>query len=313
MRDQMKKIIGTAVIMLLLAGCGSTAAQRTMIDSSGTAKETLEAAAQTSDSSRMQHLTLESEALGKAMKVNVYLPEEYADGAGGPYPVLYALHGKNGNENSFFSSGLNIGERAAKLVNEGRIAPFIIVSPQLDNSYGVNSSEKLDKRHEYALGRYEDYLLKDLIPAIDANYNTVANREGRYIGGISMGGYAALHLALTHPDMFSKVGGHSAAVWKETPDYLAWLYQGDQPQEEVDPVMLVGKGAAKKLAIYLDHGDKEHESIADGNQALMEALDKAGVSYEYHSSPGGHNDKYWAAHMDDYLQFYGNKGEEGKK
>ncbi|MUT65263.1 esterase family protein [Paenibacillus sp. NEAU-GSW1] len=290
--------------MLLLAGCGGgSEIERMMVDASGSAREALSAEAQAGELSAMQHLTIASTALGKAMKINVYLPEGYSDGKD-VYPVLYALHGKNGNENSFFANGLNMGEKAAKLAREGRIKPMIIVAPQLDNSYGVNSAEKPKDKNEYQLGMYEDFLIKEVIPAIDASFNTIKSREGRYIGGISMGGYAALHLAFTYPSMFSKVGGHSAAVWEETPEYLTWLYGGESTQEEVDPVRLAAQGKALDLAVYLDHGSKEHEHIAAGNKALIAELDKTGASYEFHTSSGGHNNKYWAAHIEDYLLFY---------
>lgn len=297
----MNKIILLIASLLILAGCAQDNVEREVLDfDSSVSKEIAE---KTAEVSTMQHFTIESKSLGKSMKVNVYVPQGYTGSE--PYPVLYVLHGKNGNENSFFSNGLDMNKRADKLIKAGTIKPVLIVSPQIDNSYGVNSSEETKDKKEYNLGRYEDYLVDELIPIIDNNFNTVKSRDGRYIGGISMGGYAAFHLAFKHQEMFSKVGGHSAAVWREVPEYLTWLYKDEQTQNENDPVLLVGNAKVNDIRIYLDHGDKEHQSIAEGNAALTEQLDKYKLPYEAHfEGRGGHNNKYWASQMDSYLTFY---------
>ena len=59
---------------------------------------------------------------------------------------------------------------------------------------------------------YEDYFIKEVIPLIDKEFNTIKTKEGRYVGGISAGGYAALHNSFRHQDLFSKVGGHMPAI-----------------------------------------------------------------------------------------------------
>lgn len=86
---------------------------------------------------------------------------------------------------------------------------MIIVCPNLDNSRGINASnEYKEVQGKYGtvhLGLYEDYLIKEIIPYIDKNYKTICNRENRYIGGISSGGYIALHNGLRHQDLFSKI------------------------------------------------------------------------------------------------------------
>jgi enterochelin esterase-like enzyme len=296
------------IAIVLLAGCSSGQVKRTTIAADSGLSEAAAAAA--SASSITQYLVVDSTALGKQMKVNVYVPKGYSKER--RFPVLYALHGKNGDENTFFSNGLNVNKRADKLIQSGEIEPLIIVAPEFDNSYGINSSSVLAEKNEYGLGMYEDYLIKDLIPIIDANYSTIAGSEGRYIGGISMGGYAAFHLAFTYPDLFSKVGGHSAAVWKDTPDYLSWMYEGGQAQSEVDPVMLASTTDLSGLSIYLDHGDKDHKHIIEGNIALLEQLDKVKATYENHISSGGHNNKYWSSQMDNYLRFYAGNNKSGQ-
>ncbi len=96
--------------------------------------------------------------------------------------------------------------------------PGIIVCPDIENSYGVNSvdgpakAEIVQDGNENIilnLGQYEDYIVKEMVPFIEANYSANKKKEERYIGGFSMGGFTALHLAFTYPEKFSKVGGHA--------------------------------------------------------------------------------------------------------
>ena len=54
--------------------------------------------------------------------------------------------------------------------------------------------------------------MKEVIPLTDKTFNTIKDRKGRYIGGISAGGYIALHNTFRHQNMFSKVGGHMPAL-----------------------------------------------------------------------------------------------------
>ena len=59
---------------------------------------------------------------------------------------------------------------------------------------------------------YEDYFINEVIPTIDNKFKTLKNRNSRFVGGASVGGYIALHNAFRHPDLFSKVGGHMPAI-----------------------------------------------------------------------------------------------------
>ncbi|MFC4777660.1 alpha/beta hydrolase [Paenibacillus sp. GCM10023252] len=258
----------------------------------------------------IHHLEIDSKVLGRKMNVNVYVPQGYSKDSN--MAILYVLHPKNGDENSILTGQLDMGRRADKLIEQGEIDPIIIVAPELHNSYGVNSADTPGKKNEYDMGRYEDYFIQEMLPEVESQFaNSAIAKEQRYIGGLSMGGYAALHYAFKYDGLFSKVGGHSAAVWREVPDYLSWLYKDKTNQVENDPVLLVSKGIGDDaMRIYLDHGAKEYKSIADGNRALMEKLDEHKVTYVFKLNPGGHNKKYWASQMDNYLKFYAGTSEE---
>lgn len=266
--------------------------------------------------SRVEKITLHSKALKKDMKVNVYLPKGYSKNA--KYPVWYAIHGYTGNEDSWINDQ-NIGLKADELLDQNKINPVIIVSPQIDNSYGINSSKETkmlfvdpnagkDPKYAFFIGMYEDYLCKELIPYIDANYSTVASGEGRYIGGISMGGFVALHLAFYYEGMFSKVGGHSPAVWTDSNlpgDLGKGLYPDDTARRQRDPLYLAKNKALQGLSVYLDCGDKD--SFSEGCNELYKVLKEKGVKAELHIDPGEHNNTYWKAQAENYILFYASK------
>lgn len=250
----------------------------------------------------VEKLTFASSALDKKTSFNVYLPKGYEKSEKKRYPVLYMFHGTGGNENQWMP-GLGLDAAADRLIAEGKIKPLIMVSPQIGASYGLNTENR---------GAYQDYLFKELIPYIDASYNTDSSREGRYVGGLSMGGWAALHLAFQNPGLFSKAGGHSPALWMdywgEMGDLRKWLYPDEQTRLARDPLALAETSPLNGLSVYLDVGKGDGYRFYEGAEVLQQALQKRGgdeVSVEYHLFSGGHNREYWSSHAEDYLMFYG--------
>lgn len=167
------------------------------------------------NTSKAEQTKIYSEILKKEMGISLYLPHNYD--CLSHLPVLYFLHGRSGNENILFE--LDILKTADLLIQQKIIKPLIIVCPRIDNSRGVNSSMTTREvtssnfnGRTINLGRYEDYFIKEVIPFIDTNYKTITSREGRFVGGASAGGYAALNYGLRYPELFSKVGGHMPAL-----------------------------------------------------------------------------------------------------
>ena len=166
---------------------------------------------------------LEGNLLGDpaTRKLPVILPPDYAAG-GRRYPVIYALTG-------FLGSGLsllnflpwqpNLQQRIDGLLADGRLAPAIFVLPDCFTRYG--GSQYLNST---ATGRYEDYLLDEIIPFIDAKYRTIAAPEGRGVFGKSSGGYGALMLGMRHPQVFSAAACHSGDM------YFEYCYKPDFPK-----------------------------------------------------------------------------------
>lgn len=257
--------------------------------------------------STIEQIRLDSKLLGKEMRASVYLPPGY--NANARYPVLYLFHGYGGSYGDY-AAYLNLQSVTDRLLQDRRIDPIIIVEPEYGNSFGVNSKpgEGQDPGG-VSIGPYEDYLIQEMIPYIDQHYGTQASRTGRFIGGISMGGYASLYLGLTHPELFSRIGAHSAALWTYTSsDQFAsqrdWLYANDDLRAIRDPFMLAAKsGTLQGMKIYLDAG--ESDQLAEQDYELYKLLQSQHADVTWSSSPGGHDGAYWSGKLEKYLVFYG--------
>jgi enterochelin esterase-like enzyme len=283
----------TASISLILTSCSTPVTARV-------ASQADEA------KSSIQRITLHSPALRKNMRVDVYLPPHYDSHK--KYPVLYVFHGKDGTADSWMNGpgGTNtvgIDSDATQLITTNKIHPLIIVSPELDNSYGMNTSDATMSVRGYSRGRYEDYVVKDLVPYIDQHYSTLASREGRYVGGLSMGGFVALHDSFLHPDLFSKVGVMSAALWVGgPPEVLSWLYPTQTLQAQRDPITLAQHGVTAQLPICIIEGDSD--PFVNSDRYLYNTLKQHGDDVAYHQYPGSHNYAFWSGHASELLMFF---------
>jgi enterochelin esterase family protein len=261
---------------------------------------------------RVTYAAFHSASLDKDLNYAVLLPESYNKDTKRRYPVLYFLHGMNGNERDFERRG--VAAAVEKLETDGKIGEFIIVSPAGGNSFYLNSKSGV---------RYEDAIVKDLIPYIESTYRTIGTRNGRAIQGISMGGFGALMIAFKHPEMFSSVTAHCAALFQELPkptgddrraQYLAGLIGrifGDPPDDNYfkanNPFDLADSNlsAIKKsgMKIYFDVGDQDHYGFTPPNKAFDEKLNKVGLAHEFHVFPGRHGWEYMISVADHSYEF----------
>lgn len=136
----------------------------------------------------------------------IYTPPGYEKGTE-RYPVIWCLAGFTGRgrtllNDAAWSPALN--ERMDALIQSGRSRPAILALPDcfthLGGSQYVNSE---------GLGRYEDHLVRELVPLVDARYRTLPGAEHRGVMGKSSGGYGAIVLGMQHPDVFGAVACHS--------------------------------------------------------------------------------------------------------
>ncbi|SDM95805.1 alpha/beta hydrolase [Acetanaerobacterium elongatum] len=247
---------------------------------------------------------VDSKLLNKRMAINVYLPKGYTDKE--KHPVLYLLHGEGATSDDEMFSLLGIDDAAERLIDAGKIKPLIIASVQIDRSYGVDSAEKPGVvkigGEDMNIGPYESYVTKEAVPFIDANYSTVLSKEGRYIAGISMAGFAALHIGFRNTELFGKVGGHSPSVEAKLIPY-SLLFPTVEDIEAGDPNKLAQTKDLSGLKIWLDCGDKD-PYCQSGTKTLQKLLTDKGWAVEYCVGSGEHNNDYWQSNLDKYLAFY---------
>lgn len=170
--------------------------------------------------------------------VNIYLPEGYNESSQKRYPVIYFLHGMPAGENSLIDlAGFTVFKTVAglqedvdfpaegftewvnNLIEEKGMKEAIIVMPNAANRYGLSFYT-----NSVVQGNYEDFIVKDIVSYIDANYKTIKHFKARAIVGHCMGGYGALKLAIKHPHKFRYVAALSPAHFpEETVLYCAGL------------------------------------------------------------------------------------------
>jgi S-formylglutathione hydrolase FrmB len=270
----------------------------------------------------VEYGSLQSASLGKELKFAIQFPPSYQSDTKRRYPVLYFLHGMFGNEREFERRG--VAAAISKLRDEGKIGEFIIVSPAGENSFYLNAKGG---------AQYEDAIIKDLIPYIEKTYRVIGTQATRSIQGISMGGWGALLLAFKHPEMFSTVTTHCAALFNELPrpsgtdrrsQFMLQLIGkifGDPPDEDffrtVNPMSVVEQNLAaiKKsgIKIYFDCGEQDRYQFQDSNKLFDEKLTKLGLAHEFHLYPGNHGWEYMISVADhSYTFLWSNFKTDGK-
>ena len=182
----------------------------------------------------------------------IHLPENY-DSSGKSYPVIYWLHGGNGNSRE----GAWMCGKMIEAMNNGNMPHSIIVFVQgLPIGWYNNAVD--------GTMPVEDVVINDLIPYIDEKYRTIKKREGRAVEGMSMGGYGSLHLGFKYPELFGVVSSIAPSITTyamERKEVLIPTFKNDTAYfNRNSPTNLVELNAEKikgKTAIRLLIGDQD--------------------------------------------------------
>ncbi|MCZ8515915.1 alpha/beta hydrolase family protein [Paenibacillus filicis] len=238
---------------------------------------------------------------------HVYLPPSYHASEDRRYPVIYLLHGLYGSEAHWLLKG-QAEATLYRMMRSGSLRESIIVMPS-DGGYGhgtfyVNWYD--------GSGRFEDYILYDLIPAIDREFRTIASAEHRAVCGLSMGGYGAFVLSLRNPDVFtaaSSIAGALTATSQLTEDMLRTdvcrmigPVQGPFAKE-LDLHVLAARRVKeeKKPALHFNCGKSDY--LYPLNVAYKSLLEQIRYPHEYMEFEGEHNWDYFGKHLTEALDF----------
>ena len=191
-----------------------------------------------------------SKSLDKMQEATVYLPAGYGKlvkGRQERYPVLYLQHGWGENETSWAVQGCT-GEIMDNLIADGKVKPFIVVM-----AYGLTNDVKFGSIGKFTAKEFETVLIDELIPYIDANYLTKADKWHRAMAGLSMGGMETKLITMRRPEVFGYWGLFSGGTY--------------MPEDIKDPKSV--------RLIFESCGSKENP---DGIKKSVEALKSAGFN-----------------------------------
>lgn len=227
-------------------------------------------------------ITVESEAVGESLETGVVIPP----GGGAGRPLLVFLHGRGGDERSF----LDYDSVFTSLRDLGGRAPVIAFPDGGEASYW----------HDRDDGEWGTYILDEVIPGALATSGADPKRVA--VGGISMGGYGALHLATERPARFCAAGGHSPALWEEAGLSAPGAFDDAEDFEAHDVLDEAAAGTYGAMPLWIDAG--EEDPFIPGIEAMAASLEASGADLTYEIQPGGHESAYWEEHFPEYLRFY---------
>jgi S-formylglutathione hydrolase FrmB len=252
--------------------------------------------------------TFASASLGRDVGYVVQLPPSYATASTRRYPVLYALHGLF--EGPGFWGRRGLSAMLDGLWQKGEVPEMVVVAVDGDNSFFVDSG----------IGAWEKMMTTDLVAHVESNYRVTPGRAGRAVLGVSMGGYAALRVAFSHPDLYRAVAAHSAMLLEKLPSsqegagrwHMAAFQRvfGDPIDAALwsanDPLALAQKVDPKSApALYFDCGTEDRYGLFAGNRELHRRLEARGIAHEFGLYPGDHGYEYVRTVLDKSLRFLG--------
>jgi S-formylglutathione hydrolase FrmB len=259
---------------------------------------------------RIECNSMPSKILAHPVNYCMVLPPSYDGDKARKFPVLYFFHGLGDNEQIFVHGGaFNL---AQDLWERGQIGEFLIATPNADATFYINSRDGKVK--------YEDFLVQEFLPGMEARYRTRPGRANRAVSGVSMGGYGALHLAFRHPELFSAASAHSPAIIDQLPAFTAATPAGGSRSRVLggtfgsppdpafwdrnSPLTLARAANLAGLKIYVDCGDQDDFGFESGAAALDKILESRHIPHVAHIYPGRHDWQYFAEHLPASLEFH---------
>jgi enterochelin esterase-like enzyme len=222
---------------------------------------------------RLEMIEYDSKTVGTTRKMQVYTPPGYPKEEK-KYPVLYLLHGIGGDETEWqrFATPNVLLDN---LLADGKAVPMIVVMPN-------GRAQKNDRAEGNIYGAapafaaFEQDLLKDVIPAIEARYSVRADREHRALAGLSMGAGQSLNFGLGHLDTFAWIGSFSAAP-------------NTKPPAQLVPDPAAAKAELKLLMLTCGNKDGLIR-ISQGVHAYLKEHD---VPHIWHVDGNAHDPTHW--------------------
>lgn len=218
-----------------------------------------------------------SDITQKWRRCYVYTPPGYEKDNAVRYPVLYLQHGSFEDESSWPQQG-NAGLIMDNLIAEKKAEPMIVV---MDNGYAYKpESMAAAKDGRRPVSAFEDVMIEEIIPMIDARFRTISDRDHRAIAGLSMGANQTMRILMNNLDTFSSYGGFSGTSNYPSSDPI-------DVETFLDGKFIDGKALGKQIHVFwLGLGTKEPDPFPGSVGAFRDMLDNIGLDHVYYESPG---------------------------
>jgi enterochelin esterase family protein len=249
----------------------------------------------------------DSKVTGSWRHALVYTPPNYDTQAKMRYPVLYLQHGGGEDETGWIRQG-NANFILDNLIASGRSKPMIVVMaygyarraghPDPDLTGKPFGSAEMMKAMQEMSAAFEDDLTQALIPFIDSNFRTIADRDHRAMAGLSMGGMQTFQVTFDHLELFSYIGGFSGAGGMS-------MMRGDRKLDmktDFNGALADPAAFAKRVhLLWIGVGTEEPAMMHAGILKLHTALDEAHVKHVFYESPGtSHEWQTWRRDLQDF-------------
>ncbi len=211
-----------------------------------------------------------------------------------PWGTYYLLHGLSDDHTTWM--------RRSLLERYTLGMPLVVVMPDGGRGWFTNAVDG---------DAYEDDLLKDVMRLVERNFPVKKERAGRAIGGLSMGGYGAVKIALKHPELFASADAHSGVLGlvrhplesKRLTREFTRIFGKSPKGGPEDPFTLAEEVDRDRLpALRIDCGQEDPFILQ--NRAFHAHLEELKIPHEYHEYPGTHDWQYWDHHLREALAFH---------
>ncbi|MEJ1242281.1 alpha/beta hydrolase-fold protein [Chryseolinea sp. T2] len=239
-----------------------------------------------------------SPTLGGDRKMHVYTPPGYEKDKNN-YPVLYLMHGGGGDEECWLSRG-RANYVLDNLIAAKKALPMIIV---ITNGNPNTIAAPLDRTaanstppvgiSSMASGKFEESMVKDVIPYIEKNYRVIKDANHRAITGFSMGGYQTQNITNANPDMFKYIGVMSMGLFSS-----AGANSNYNKELHVKQLEALKKSNPKLYWIAMGKEDFLYQTVGK----LTALYDEVGLKYTYRENNGRHDWNAWRLYLNEFSQ-----------
>ncbi|WP_040762438.1 esterase [Spirosoma panaciterrae] len=233
-----------------------------------------------------------SPTIGMDRRMEIYTPPGY-EKSGKKYPVLYLFHGAGGDEEGWVSRG-RTNYILDNLIAAGKAEPMIVVItngvPSVAGAPGERpafAKPATNGVQAMTSGKFEESLMKDVIPFVEANYRVMADPAHRAIAGLSMGGYHTQQITNANPGTFSYIGVMSMGLF-DGPNARNY-----NRAEHIKQLNALKQAKPKLYWIGCGKDDFLFESVTK----LRALYDQVGLPYTYRESDGGHTWVNWRLYL----------------